>query len=234
MNLHDLVTDEPPYVLDPAGAAALGRRRRARHLALAGAGTAAAVTASFALLSSGGAVAPTSTLQPAASTAPSSAPADRWLPLVRKFVPVEWSVDVIESTDDGWSADVDDGQGAGRLSFSFSPHPGSLQQHPCSDPEFVQGGKCEEVELGDGRRLVTREAQPQGGFRSVVVVIVHRDGGGVDVGNDNATFPRLAPGTVFTSAEDKAEGTRGTVTRPMPLYDAQGLVELAKALDAAR
>ena len=231
MNLHDLVTDEPAYVLDPAEALALGRRRRRTHLALTALGT-TAVAAGVVVLLPHGSGGPVSTLQPAASSSPTAA-VDRWLPLVRAHTPAQWSVDVIESSDDGWSADVDDGYGAGRLYFGLSPHPGSLQQHPCGDAEFVQGGKCEETELGDGRRLITREAQPDQGFRSVVVVIVHRDGGGVEVGNDNATFPRLAPGTAFTSAEDKAAGTRGTVTRTSPLYDVQMLTELAKAVDAA-
>ena len=231
--LHDLITDEPPYVLDPAGAAALGRRRRARHLALAGAGTAAAVAGSLVLMTSGGTPAPTSTLlQPGASPSRTVVPEDRWLPIVRKFTPAEWTVDVRDSSDDVLVADVDDGQGPSRLWVSLSPHPGSLQQHPCSDSEFVRGGKCEEKDLGDGRTLVTRELAEEDGFRSVTVIVVHRDGGGVDVSSHNATWPVLPAGTVFTSSDEKVEATRGTVTRAMPLYDAQVLVELAKAVDA--
>ena len=230
--LHDLITSEPPYVLDPSGAMALGRRRRRAQLALTALGTTAAVAGVVVLLPHGG-DAPTSTLQPAASSTPAPAADDRWLPLVRKYTPAEWTVDVAASTDDGWSADVDDGRGAGELAFGLSPHPGSLQQHPCSDPEFVAGGKCEEVDLDADRRLVVSEKADARGWRTVEVVLVHRDGGGVDATAANGTVPRVAPGTVFTSAEDKSRATQPTITRAAPLYDAQTLIELVKAVDAA-
>lgn len=236
MNFSDLIADEPAYVLDPSAVVRAGKRRRARRLALVSGTTAVTIAAAALALTWGGAGStPSSTLRPAASATPASEVTDdRWTAIVRAHTPAAWTIDVLESSDTGWSANVDDGRGAGRLYFGLSPHPGSLQQHPCGDPEFVQGGKCEERELGDGRRLIVREAQPSGDFRSVVAVVVHRDGGGIDIGNDNATFPEVPKGTVSASAEDKIAGTRGTVTRPLPLYGAQMLAEIAQALDASQ
>lgn len=230
MNLHDLIADEPPYVLDPAGAVALGRRRRRAHLALSALGTTAAVAGVVVLLPHGG-DAPVSTLQPAS---PPPVASDRWTPLVRAHTPASWTVTTQSSTEDGWTGDVDDGRGAGQLAIGLSPHPGSLQQHPCADREFVAGGKCEETELGGGRRLVVSEKVDSRGWRTVEVVVVHRDGGGVDVTAANGTVPAVAAGTVFASGGDKDRATQPTVTRVAPLYDAQGLTDMALDADAIR
>jgi hypothetical protein len=62
-------------------------------------------------------------------------------------------------------------------------------------------------------------------------VIVHRDGSGVDVGNDSATW-RTPPDGVLT-AESKAYYATPLVNRKLPVYSLAQLVEIAKAVDAA-
>jgi hypothetical protein len=238
LDLHDLIADEPPYFLLPDDAVRAGRRRRSRRRALAAGTTAAAVTGTALALTAGGG-GPTSQLQVGASQSPSTAalPGDPITQVVRQHTPASWSIDevTVDPKDGndytGWQGYVDDGQGRARLYLGFSPHPGSLQQHPCGDPEFVQGASCVETQLGADRRLVVRGVRPVGHVKSVFVVIVHTDGGGVSLDADNATFPAEPPaGTVVTPAEKLAYST-GTVTRPAPPYTTDQLVELAKALD---
>ncbi|HUR51695.1 MAG TPA: hypothetical protein VMZ11_06195, partial [Mycobacteriales bacterium] len=136
---------------------------------------------------------------------------------------------------DGFQANVDDGAGASRLYLGISPSPGSLQQHPCSDHEFALDGPCKERSLDADTRLITRGPAASGPVTSTVVVIVHRDGSGVDVGNDNATWPWADPpaGTVVT-AEEKRLMSTPSVNRPSPVYSVAQLVEIARAVDAAR
>jgi hypothetical protein len=68
-----------------------------------------------------------------------------------------------------------------------------------------------------------------------MVVVVHRDGSGVHVGSDNATWPtfNVRSGERVTVAQ-KTAMTTPTVTRSAPVYSVDQLVQIARAIDAAR
>ena len=233
--LHELVTHEPPYVLDPDAALAGGRRRRRARSS----GIAAAVGMT-AVVGVGAVVAlqpPTPVVHDSVTSRSfgSTAPQGEIERIVREHTPAGWTLaNVRETAPDGFMADVDDGSGASRLYVGISPSPGTLQQHPCRDQEFALGGFCHEVDLDADTRLITRGPTASGPVTSSYAVIVHRDGSGVDVGNDNATWPWLdvAPGTRITP-EDKRLLNRPSVNRREPVYSLAQLVELAKAVDAA-
>ena len=131
--LHDLVADEPPYLLDPdvalAGARSRRRSVRAATTAFVGAGAAAAVAA-VVLLQPAGTAGTATLVVPAASTAPSYGPLEQ---LVRQHSASGWTYDVHQEDATGIDADVDDGAGAGRFGLWLSPPKGSIQQHPCTD-----------------------------------------------------------------------------------------------------
>lgn len=233
--LHELVRDEPPYALDPDGAVRGGRRRRrTRQGLLAGTAVVAAGALAVALAGGGG---PRQRLVPAdqptaAAPADSGDTSSAFYRAVRAHTPAAWTISGAQAEDQGWQADVDDGSGAGRLSVGRSPHPGSLQQHPCGDPEFAVGVSCVETQLDVDTRLVVRGLQAAGSVRDLVVVIVHADGGGVDVEADNATWPAGPPSGAVVTPQEKARLSTPTVTRPAPAYSVDQLVRLAKAVDA--
>lgn len=242
-HLHDLlvreIADEPPYRLDPDAALAGGRRRRRnRTVALTAAAGATGVVALSAVL----ALQPhrTNVQQTLFGAAPSATsatePQSEFERILRAHTPSSWTISETQRLQsDGFQADVDDGDGASRLYFGVSPSPGSLQQHPCSDREFALDSVCKEVDLDADTRLITRGPAKSGPVTSAHVVIVHRDGSGVNVGNDNATWPWT--GTEITSPmtqEQKRAMTIGRVNRPLPVYSMAQLVEIAKAVDASR
>ena len=235
---HDLVADEPPYRLDPDAAVAGGRRRKHRR-------TAALSVALVASAGTAGTVLWRTVDAPVRDTVVFAGPSGQ--PVIETREQSELERLVRANTPAGWvlggprsygpssfEADVDDGQGASRLYLGLSPSRGTLQQHPCRDHEFALTGPCKEVDLDADTRLITRGPAASGPVTSAVVVIVHRDGSGVDVGNDNATWPRidLEPGVLVT-AEEKARLSTPTVNRPAPVYSLDQLVEIAKAVDAA-
>jgi hypothetical protein len=232
--LHELVAHEPPYVLDADAAMAGGRRRRRARTtgitAVVGMTTAAVVGTVVALQPPTPVVHDSVTSRSFGSTAPQGE-IER---LVREHTPAAWTLaNVHETAPDGFQADVDDGDGASRLYVGISPSPGTLQQHPCRDEEFALGGFCREVDLDADTRLITRGPTASGPVTSSYAVIVHRDGSGVDVGNDNATwrwFDRLsAPMT----PEQKRLVSAPSVNRDAPVYSLAQLVEIARAVDAA-
>ena len=239
--LRDLLTDEPPFVLRPDEAVSAGRRRRRRRVAGTAmtAGAAAVVTVgSFALL------APSSTSKPAtvrfggtptsASSTDTGDTSSVYYRIARAHTPDGWSIrDGYVDHISGFWADVDDGvHGPGRLGLFRST--GGLQQHPCSDSEFVaKADTCKETILDADTRLIVRGVSQTNPINDVQVVIVHGDGSGVNVSDDNATWPKVPERrTVFTEAEKRALN-EGTIGSPEPLYSLDTLVAMAKALDAA-
>ena len=231
--LHDLVADEPPYRLDPDAAMTGGRRRsrtRTTVLALA-AGTTGVVALSAALA-----------LQPSDPNvrqtlfgAPSTAAPEPQGPIemtVRVHTPKTWTLTNADETESsGFQADVDDGAGASRLYVGVSPSPGTLQQHPCADHEFALDSVCTERQLDADTRLIMRGPAASGPVTSAYVVIVHRDGSGVEVGNDTATWPPPPVGG-DTPAQTRSHPPP-MITGPRPVYSMAQLVEIAKAVDAA-
>ena len=232
--LRDLVAHEPPYVLDPDAAVEGGRRRRrARTTGIA---AAVGVTATVVVGTVVALQPPTPVVHDSVTSRSfgSTAPQGEIEQLVRAHTPAGWTLaNVHETAPDGFQADVDDGAGASRLYVGISPSPGTLQQHPCRDEEFALDGFCREVDLDADTRLITRGPTASGPVTSSYAVIVHRDGSGVDVGNDNATwrwFDRLsAPMT----PEQKRLVSAPSVNRAAPVYSLAQLVEIAKAVDAA-
>jgi len=225
--LHDLVADEPPYRMDPEGAVAGGRRRAQRRTAVLSASAVVALAVGAAGIVQAVRETPRQTVQLGAPVETHHGPLET---VVRDHTPAGWTFAEAEERDGGFSANVDDGQGASRLYVGVTQPRGSLQQHPCSDPEFALDGPCKETELGDGRRLITRGPTASGPVTSAVVVIVHRDGSGVDVGNDNATWRRPPDGVL--TPETKLLYSTPSVNRTLPVYSIQQLVDIAKAVDA--
>jgi hypothetical protein len=232
--LHDLVADEPSYRLDPDGALAGGRRRRRTRTAAltVAAGATGVVALSGVLVLQAHRPAGHQTLFGATPSA-ATAPGGELETVVRAHTPDSWTfAETQETVPDGFQSNVDDGDGASRLYVGLSPSPGTLQQHPCSDHEFALDSICTERQLDADTRLITRGPAKSGPVTSVYVVIVHRDGSGVDVGNDNATW--LTPPDGVLTATDKARYATPSVNRPLPVYSLAQLVEIAQAVDAAR
>jgi hypothetical protein len=233
--LTELVADEPPYLLDPDRVVAGGaRRRRARATRLtAGVGVAAVAAAGAVVWLQPAAPRDSVTSTPTTNVGAPAAPQGPIGTIVRAHTPASWTFSGVHETPPSeFQADVDDGQGASRLYVGVSPSPGSLQQHPCQDPEFALGGFCKELVLDAQTRLIRRGPTPSGPVTSTYVVIVHSDGSGVDVGNDNATWPWVESLTV-TTPEQKRALTTASVNRDLPVYSVAQLVEIAKAVDAA-
>jgi hypothetical protein len=235
--LHDLVADEPPFVLRPDEVLAAGRRRRRRGgIAVAGSGAVAAsvVVGSVLLVhapSSGSASVRFGGQPTAAAASDSGDLTSPYYQLARAHTPAGWVISRAHSEDgSGWWADVDDGNGAGRLGMFRST--ASLQQHPCSDSEFVaKAASCTETMLDADTRLIVRSVSHTDPVNDIQVVIVHGDGSGVNVSDDNATWPDIPPGTSFTTPAQKRYFSHGTVGSAIPLYSTDQLVEIAKALD---
>jgi hypothetical protein len=234
--LNDLVAHEPPYLLDPDAVVAGGaRRRRARTTGLvAGLGLTAVVgTAAVLVLQPAAPRDSVTTTNVGSPVAP--APQGRIEAIVRAHTPSTWTfAEVHETSPSDFQANVDDGDGASRLYVGISPSPGTLQQHPCKDPEFAGGGFCKELVLDERTRLIRRGPTPSGPVTSTYVVIVHSDGSGVDVGSDNATWPWVDRLSGPVTPEQKRAMTTPSVNRDLPVYSVDQLVEIAKAVDAAR
>jgi hypothetical protein len=237
-DLHDLVAHEPPYRLDPDAAIAAGRRRRRTRstaLALATGTTAAAVVAAVLVVQAGRPSGGQTLFGGSPSGGTKQAPQGPIEVAVRAHTPAAWTLsETHETVPDGFQADVDDGEGAGRLYVGVSPSPGSLQQHPCSDHEFALDSVCREQDLDGDTRLIVRGPAASGPVTSQYVVIVHRDGSGVDVGNDNATWPWIdGPIQAPVTPEQKRLMSTPSVNRPLPVYSLSQLIEIAKAVDGA-
>jgi len=227
--LHDLVADEPPYRMDPAAAAAGGRRRAQRRTAVLSASAVVALAVGAAGVAQVVRETPGQSVQLGAPMGVTRGPLET---VVREHTPAGWTFAEAEEREAGiFLADVDDGRGASRFYVGVTSLPRMMQQHPCSDPSFAMGGPCQERELGDGRRLITRGPTTSGPVTSSVVVIVHRDGSGIDVGNDNATWRRPPDGVL--TPETKLLYSTPSVNRALPVYSIEQLVEIAKAVDAA-
>lgn len=236
--LHDLVSDEPPFLLRPDEAMAAGRRRRhVRGLTMIGTGGVVATLAIGSVTLVGGSSdSPPSTVgfggtPTAASNQDSGDTSSVYYQVARAHTPDGWTIAKGALEEFGWWANVDDGvHGPGRLGLWRGT---SFQQHPCSDSEFVaKASSCTETMLDADTRLIVRTVSRTNPINDIQVVIVHADGHGVNVSDDNATWPDIPALTVFTSEEEKRERTRGTVGSPEPLYSTDQLVAMAKALDA--
>lgn len=237
--LRDLVTDEPPFVLRPDDVVAAGRRRRrGRTLALTGAaGTAAVVAVGSLTLLASPATSPTTVRfggDPTASSRQDTGDlTSEYYQVARANTPDNWTIsDGFLEHDSGWWANVDDGtHGPGRLGLWRST--GGLQQHPCSDSEFVaKAASCTETMLDPTTRLIVRTVSQTNPINDVQVVIVHPDGSGVDVSDDNATWPNPPFRSGRYTVEEKMALNHGTVGSLEPLYTTDQLVAMAKALDA--
>jgi len=233
-DLHDLVADEPPYLLDPEAALAGGRRRRLARTTTAGlAAGAAAVVAVGGLLAlpthrTGGQQTLLGASPPAAAVEAPQGPLQQ---LVRGQADPSWTFAVHEDTATSFDADVDDGTGAGRMGLWLSPPPGSIQQHPCRDAEFAERAGCVETQLDADTRLVVKGPGPSGPVTVLTVVLVHRDGSGVIAESDNATWPWPRDGLL--TADEKRALSRPSVNRVLPVWTRDQLVKLVEAADAA-
>ncbi|MFN2536957.1 MAG: hypothetical protein ABR549_02250 [Mycobacteriales bacterium] len=239
--LHDLVIDEPPFLLRPEVPIVSGRRRRrARALGAVGTGAVATsvVVGSLALLG-GTSSAPSTTIRfggtPTAATSNDTGDiSSEYYTIARAHTPAGWTIaDAHREQASGWWANVDDGtHGPGRLGLWRST--GSLQQHPCSDSEFVaKATSCTETMLDADTRLIVRTVSHTNPINDIQVVIVHADGSGVNVSDTNATWPDIPAGRTFSTPEEKRAWTRGTIGSEAPLYSTDQLVAMAKALDAS-
>lgn len=236
--LHDLVATEPPFVLRPDEVIAAGRRRRHRRVfAVTGsAGLAAVVAVGAVALTSSPATAPTTTRLGAEPTARADTgdTTSEFYRIARAHTPDGWTISNAHfEPHSGWWANVDDGaHGAGRLGMWRSE--GGLQQHPCSDSEFVaEAASCTETMLDADTRLIVRTVSRTDPINDVQVVIVHANGYGVNVSDDNAVWPDPPTGAVISTEAEKRALSKGTIGSPEPLYPLDRLVAIAKALDAA-
>jgi hypothetical protein len=119
--------------------------------------------------------------------------------------------------DGDWRLDgvADDGRGPGRLFLDVTTKPGNLTANPCTDPDFVQGGRCTSRILPTGSRLVRRGLVEENGIRTVVVALIHPDRSGLTIEAGNFAI----------------DGFSSVVNRPMPLYSIEDLAELIVAID---
>jgi hypothetical protein len=247
--LRDLLTDEPPFILRPDEAITSGRRRRRQRLVgtTVLTGAAAVVTVgTFSMLAG----APASRPATVAFGAPTAAAGDDtagtddtgdtgdtssvYYRVARAHTPAGWSIkDGHLDPAFGFWANVDDGvHGPGRLGLWHSPS--GLLQHPCSEEAFVDGAvRCTETMLDSDTRLVVRSVSRSNPVNTIMVVIVHTDGSGVAVADDNATWPDGPPAGTITTPDQRRTLAHGTIASPEPLYAMDSLVTMAKTLDAA-
>lgn len=237
--LSDLVADEPAYVLRPDEAIVAGRsRRRRRALLTTGVAGAVALGTVGALALLAAPTRPSSTVSfgapPPAATSTDTGDLDNaYYRVARKHTPAGWTMAKVTLDGDGLWADVTDDAGHGPGRFGLFVSKGGLQQHPCSDAEFVaKATSCTETVLDADTRLVVRTVSHTNPINDVQVGIIHANGYGVYASDDNAVWPDIAPGTVLTP-ESKRELTKGTIGSPEPLYDLDDLVAMVKELDAA-
>ena len=116
-----------------------------------------------------------------------------------------------------WRLDgsADDGTGPGRLFIDLTRQAGMLTANPCRDPDFVQGGRCSIQLLPTGARLVRRGLVEANGTRTIVVALINPDRSGITAEASNFSI----------------DGRSTRVTRSMPLYAVEDLVELVLAID---
>jgi hypothetical protein len=237
--LNDLVDGEPAYVLRPDEAIAAGRRRRRRR-ALLTTGTTGAVVlgtmGAFALLASPSK--PTTTVtfagQPTAAATSDSGDLDNvYYRVARKHTPAGWTMTKVTLDGDGIWADVQDDQGNGPGRFGLYVSKGGLQQHPCSDAEFVaKAVSCTETALDADTRLVIRSTSRTNSINDVQVGIIHANGYGVYASDDNAVWPDPPIRSGAITPAEKLALNKGTIGSPEPVYDLDDLVAMVKELDA--
>lgn len=244
VDLHRLVTDEPPLGLTVGAVLQNGHRRRVRRrVAMAGsaAGAAAVATLGAAALA-GGAGSPSDqlTVTPfalsgaAAGVTAAAQPGltpdqQRVATAIASASPAGWTFDFAADRWDGSGveATADDGTGPGRLMVGISTADQLL--HPCADAEFSAGATCTERALSDGSVLSMRGVVDARGTQYVDVVVTHPDGSGVMAESGNYVLnwppPRVA------TPEQKQHLTH--VTRNAPTYDADQLAKVVLAVDRA-
>jgi hypothetical protein len=152
------------------------------------------------------------------------------LEAIRDSSPRGWSFALKKDRLDGdWrlDGDVDDGSGPGRLYVSVTFRPGMVLAHPCADDQFRQGARCVEHSLPNGDLIALRDIViDTGGMKTIDVTLVHPDGSGVGAEAGNWTIAPLASGALSQS-----ELPIPRVTRPDPLYTAEQLGQLVRAVD---
>jgi hypothetical protein len=235
--LRDLVADEPPFVLRPDEEMAAGRRRRrGRAVTVVGTAAVAASVAVGTLVLAAPGTAPATVgfagTPTAAANADSGELDNPYYAVARAHTPDGWTISKAKVDGDGFWADVDDGvHGPGRLGMFRSN--GQLQLHPCSDAEFVaRATSCTETMLDADTRLIVRTVSHTDPINDIQVVIVHANGYGVNVSDDNAVLPDVPDGLIVATPEQKRALGRGTVGSAEPLYSTDQLVAMAEQLDA--
>ena len=157
--------------------------------------------------------------------------------------------DVASVLDGATSVDgnVNDGQGAARFYVTVMPpsSPSKVYSNPCVDPEFVDGASCTWSALGtDGSTLTLRGlSHDAGGYTQVMADIWHPDGsavlleadnGSIDLSAASSSLPSSLPSSLSAAAKlSKAGIGMLTITRATPVFTADQLATIAKAVDAA-
>lgn len=238
LDLKDLIDGEPPYVLAADAAIASGkRRRRQRQGAVLGTFvlTAGVVGGGVLLLGSGTAANHDQVFATSPTASVTQAPAGPdavYLAIAKRYSPAGWDFSTVQVDQFGWYGNVDGGQGANRLGLAVST--GGLQPHPCSDPEYVDGATCTVTHLDANTDLIVRGASHYKGYSSIFAEIVHPDGSGSEATIDNSTAQDIPPGTVIDTQAEKERYSLSTIHTVAPIYTADQLVEMVKALEATR
>jgi hypothetical protein len=148
---------------------------------------------------------------------------------IRQASPPGWKFNLSSDRLDGdWRLDgwADDGSGPGRLFVTVTARPGMLTAHPCADPEFRQGGRCEERPLANGDLLVLRDViEDAGGVRTIQVVIVHPDRSGVAAEAGNWIIDGIPPSVT------QGDLPTPEITRADPVYSVGQLADVVLAID---
>lgn len=253
-----LLDEEPAMALDAGAASRLGRRLRRRRQV----GQAASALGACGLLAGAVVVATGGDRDPTAETASPEVVPAAWLSTSADGVPVAassappesdlarqvvaavqagspegWAIDLRENTTPGITDGVlegtaDDGAGPGHLMVHVTREPGTLTLRPCDDPEFVQGGSCDERILPDGSVLSVRGLVDFDGIRYVDVSLVHPDGSGVGAESGNFVIPELPP-AVDVGPDGRVVLPELITGRPEPTYTAEQLADLVVAVDQA-
>ncbi len=240
--LTELTTDEPYFVPDVDAAMDRGLRSRRRHRAAAVAAPLVAVVAVAGLAAgaqlagqpasgSGGpqaVAAGAGSVTGAAATI--KAAVEKSSPAGLDFSGLRQVADTRAFSLDG---NVDDGQGKAWLWVSVIPaaRSGSTAR-PCDRIEFLGNGECPTTRvLADGSKLSVQGPAGSNGFRTEMVVLVHRDGSAVVIEANNATVVPL-PDRLLTAADQVKDGPM-RITRPQPIYSTSELTAVAEAVDAA-
>jgi hypothetical protein len=121
--------------------------------------------------------------------------------------------------DGDWrlEAEADDGTGPGRLFVDLTMKAGNLTANPCTDTDYVQGGRCVLRFLANGDRLARRGLVEANGTQTVVVALIHPDRSGITAEASNI----------------RILGRAVQVSRTDPPYSVNDLAELVIAIDDA-